>query len=70
MAPGMEEAPIADPPLLLNQLILPDGDRAAVPPKLMQPNLNQKRSASAKKAAAAQRAAYQAAFQVRRARCP
>jgi len=48
MAQGMEEAPIADPPLLLNQLILHDGDMSSGTPKLMQPNLNQKRSASAK----------------------
>ena len=48
MAQGMEEHSVADPPLLLNQLILHDGDMSSGTAELIQPNLNQKRSASAK----------------------
>jgi len=48
MAQRMEEHSIADPPLLLNQLILHDGDMSSGTAEAIHPNLNQKRSASAK----------------------
>jgi hypothetical protein len=45
MAQGMKESSSADPPLLLNQLVMHDCEVGAVPPKLIHPSLKQKRSA-------------------------
>ena len=46
MAQRMKEPSITDPPLLLDQFVMHDGDVSPAPPKLIHPSLNQNRSAS------------------------